>query len=130
MEAFATAAQFRAAYPGVEGDDDFLAVWLGKASRTMRSEMGASHVAYDEPSQDFADTLASVCCDVAYRAIDDGGEIPYGATQVNMTAGSYSRGASFGSSGYSSLFLTGSEKLALGIGAPKACALSPYGGGE
>lgn len=129
MEAFATVGQFRVAYPDIEGDDAFLASWLGKASRTMRSEMDGAGVAYDAPTADFAETLADICCDVAARAIGDD-EIPDGATQVNMSAGSYSRGASFGASGYSSLFLTGSEKLALGIGAPKACVLSPYGGGE
>lgn len=128
MEAFATAAQLRAAYPAIEGDDAYLTEWLGKASRTMRSEMDASDVAYDEPTPDFADTLADICCDVAARAIGDDGDIPYGATQVNMSAGSYSRGASFGTSGYASLFLTAAEKLALGIGMPKACIVSPYGG--
>lgn len=128
MEAFATVEQFRAAYPSVEGGEGFLSVWLGKASLTMRSEMDASGISYDSPSSDFAEILAGICCDVAYRALDDGGEIPYGATQVNMSAGSYSRGASFGSGGYSSLFLTGSEKLSLGIGLPRACVVSPYGG--
>ena len=128
MEAFATVEQFRAAYPSVEGGEEYLSVWLGKASRTMRSEMNASGISYDSPSAEFAETLADVCCDVAYRAIDDDGGIPYGATQVNMSAGSYSRGASFGTSGYSSLFLTGAEKLSLGIGMPSACVVSPYGG--
>lgn len=132
MEAFATPAQYRAKYT-TELDDETLAEWLGSASRVMRGELGASGIDYSDPDDVFADELMDICRDVAHRAIsddgDDGGmQIPYGATQVNMSAGSYSRGASFGTSGYASLFLTAAEKLALGIGMPKACIVSPYGG--
>ena len=131
MTTFATTVQYRAKYE-TSLTDAQLSEWLEDASSMMRAEMDASAVAYGNPSEAFAATLARVCRDAAHRAIGDDGEddlsIPYGATQVNMSGGSYSRGFSFGSGGYSDLFLTGSEKLALGIGAPKACVLSPYGG--
>lgn len=129
MEAFATVDDYTAKY-ATDMDDEELEIWLDSASRCMRSEMDASGISYAEPSEDFAATLMDVCRDVAHRAIDDVEDqsIPYGATQVNMTGGSYSRGFSFGSAGYSSMFLTASEKLAIGIGRPRACVLSPYGG--
>ena len=131
MEAFATVAQYKAKY-STEMSDTTLAVWLVDASSMMRAEMDASNIAYENPSQDFADILMGVCRDATHRAIGDDDEaditIPYGATQVNMSGGSYSRGFSFGSDGYGDLFLTRNEKLQLGIGTPKACVLSPYGG--
>lgn len=130
MEAFATIQDYDAKYDSDLGND-VLAAWLASASRVMRAEMDASGVAYGEPSEDLAWTLMDICRDVAHRAIGDGDEdvaIPYGATQVNMAGGSYSRGFSFGSGGYSDLFMTSAEKLALGIGAPRACVISPYGG--
>lgn len=130
MEAFATASQYREKYQ-TDMSDAELAVWLDSASRYMRGELDASGVDYAQPSEDYAGTLMDVCRDVAHRAIGDDEDdcaIPTGATQVNMSGGSYSRGFSFGSSGYSSMFLTSSERLMLGIGAPKACILSPYGG--
>lgn len=130
MEAFATTKQYRAKY-ATEMDDEALVEWLGSASRVMRGEMSASGIDYAEPSEDFADELMDICRDVAHRAIGDDDEdlsIPYGTTQVNMSGGSYSRGFSFGSGGYSDLFLTAAEKQSLGIGLPKARVLSPYGG--
>lgn len=130
MEAFATIDDYTLKY-ATDMDEDLLAIWLDSASRYMCGEMDASGISYAEPSEDFAASLADVCCDVAHRAIgdvDDDYAIPSGATQVNMTGGSYSRGYSFGTAGYSSMFLTASEKLALGIGRPRACVVSPYGG--
>ena len=131
MEAFATVAQYKAKY-STDLSDEELGVWLDSASRYMRGELDASDVDYAHPSEDFAGSLMDVCRDVAHRAIcdneDDDLAIPNGATQVNMTGGSYSRGFSFGSAGYSSMFLTASEKLVLGIGRPRACVMSPYGG--
>ena len=129
MEAFATVDDYTSKY-ATEMDEETLALWLDSASRYMRGEMDASVISYAEPSEDFAASLADVCCDVAHRAIGDDGDmfIPNGTTQVNMSAGSYSRGFSFGSAGYSSMFLTAGEKLVLGIGRPMACVVSPYGG--
>ena len=130
MEAFATVAQYKAKYATDLTDAD-LGVWLDSASLYMRGELDASGVDYADPSEDYEAVLVDVCRDVAHRAIgdvDDDYAIPSGATQVNMTGGSYSRGYSFGTAGYSSMFLTASEKLALGIGRPRACVVSPYGG--
>lgn len=130
MEAFATVAQYKAKYATSLTDAE-LSIWLADASDVMRGEMDGA-VDWSDPSEDFEYTLMSVCRDVAHRAIGDDGDddisIPCGATQVNMTGGSYSRGFSFGSAGYSDLFLTGSEKARLGIGVGRACVLSPYGG--
>ena len=130
MEAFATADDYRAKY-GTEMDDEALDEWLGDASDVMRGEMDASGVDYSEPSEGFAETLMRICRDMAHRAIGEDDEvdfsIPYGATQVNMSGGSYSRGFSFGNP-YDDLFLTATEKRRLGIGAERACVLSPYGG--
>ena len=130
MEAFATVAQYKALYETDKTDKE-LEAWLGKASRYIRGELDASSIDYQDQSEDYQDSLSDVCCDVTHRAIgddDDGYAIPAGATQVNMSGGSYSRGVSFGSSGYSSMFLTASERDMLGIGVPKACVVSPYGG--
>lgn len=128
-DAFATAEQYRQKY-ATPIDDSTLEVWLADASRAIRGELGVSFD-YDGVSEDFAFTLMCVCRDVAHRAIGDDDEvdfaIPFGATQVNMSGGSYSRGFSFGNP-YDDLFLTASEKRQLGIGVDRACTISPYGG--
>ncbi|MBQ3282887.1 MAG: hypothetical protein IJI35_04410 [Kiritimatiellae bacterium] len=130
MEAFASTSQYRAKY-ATEMADEALAEWLADATDVMRGELDASGIDYSEPSEGFEETLMRICRDVAHRAIGEDDDvdfaIPYGATQVNMTGGSYSRGFSFGNP-YDDLFLTATEKRRLGIGAERACVLSPYGG--
>lgn len=127
MEAFATADQYRDKYAD-DIDDDALEEWLGDASAVIRGELDASGIPYDDPSEQRADALMRACRDMVHRAIaDDGPAIPFGATQMSMTGGPYSRSFSLGNP-YDSLFMTAAEKRMLGIGVERACVISPYGG--
>ena len=131
--AYATAAEYKAIYTeDADIDDERLSAILEEASDTMDGEMDAAEIDHEDPDEAFAEKLKRVCMKVAHRAVGNDGfrEVPYGTTQVSMSAGSYSHGFSFGSEGFGDVFLTRNEKLQLGIGRPRAAVLSPYGGAQ
>ena len=129
--AYATAAEYKAVYTeDADIDNTRLSAILDEASDTIDGELANAGVTLEDWESEYASLVKRICMKVAHRSVgNDGfGEVPYGTTQVNMSAGSYSRGFSFGSEGFGDVFLTRNEKLQLGIGRSKACVLSPYGG--
>ena len=119
MDAFATVSQYREKYSTGMPDSE-LAVWLDDASDIMASEMDKAGVDYSDPDETFAARLCRVCRDMVRRAIGDGSasamDIPFGATQASITAGSYSQQFTVGNP-YGDLYLRAAERRALGIAA-------------
>ncbi len=127
---FATCGQYRAVYDS-DLADDRLDVFLSKASRRMAAAMDADGVAYDEPDEDFSETLADVCCDMAHRALGEGGAcgtvLPFGATQYSQGADGHTESYTL-SNPYGDLFLTKAERELLGIGGQAIGSLGPLVG--
>ena len=128
--AYATVDEYRDAFPEDQHDDESLGLALGWASDAIDGELADAGIALDGWSEAYAALVTRICIKVAHRsaANDEFDGVPYGTTQMNASAGSYSRGYSFGSDGFGDVFLTRNEKLQLGIGRARACVLSPYGG--
>lgn len=128
--AYATVDEFREAFPDDQHDDDEIELVLRWATNAINGELGDAEISLDGWSEEYADLVSDICIQVAHRSAsnDDFDGVPYGTTQMNASAGSYSRGYSFGSDGFGDVFLTRNEKLQLGIGRSRACVLSPYGG--
>lgn len=127
--AYATVDDYRAARPDDDHEDGEVELVLQLATDAIDGELANAGKAVDEDDPDYMSLLSRICVKVAARALanDEFEGVPYGTTQMNASAGSYSRGYSFGSDGFGDVFLTGSEKFQLGIGLAQACVLSPYG---
>lgn len=132
MEPFATVDDYGRRYVLPE-DVDALEEALLDATDIIRTEMAAAGIACDEPDESLARTLMRVCRDMVHRAVgdaDEGGDappIPFGASQFSQGAGSYTQSATLANP-YGDLFMTEAERRSLGIGLPRACVVSPYGG--
>lgn len=120
---------------GPVDDQARLGALLARASRIVRDELAAD--GYDlaammEAGTIRADTAADVVVDmVAYalRTTASGGFAPpVGATQASMTAGPYSRSATF-SAAVGSLSFTKVHRKRLGIKRPGAFSVDLLGGG-
>ena len=128
--AYATVAEYKAAYPDDGHSDEDIAMVLNWASDCIDGELANAELPMDGWSESYTALVKRICLKVAHRSAEneefDG--VPYGTTQMNASGGSYSRGFSFGADGFGDIFLTRNEKLQLGIGRSKACVVSPYGG--
>ena len=127
--AYATVEDYRDAFPDDQHDDEALVLALNWASDAIDGELANAGKPVDGWSETYVALVARICIKVAHRAAenDEFDGVPFGTTQMNASAGSYSRGYSFGSDGFGDVFLTSNEKLQLGIGRARACVLSPYG---
>lgn len=129
---FATLEQYRAVYDSSETDARVDA-FLCKASRRMAAAMDAGGVSYEEPSEEFSDALADVCCDVAHRALGEGGTygnpLPFGATEYSQGADGHTESYTL-SNPYGDLFLTKAEREMLGLDAQAVGSLAPFIGDE
>jgi len=126
MEPFATVEQYDARYPGREVSDEMLTECLMDATRAITAVLDKNHVDWSEPSEDFADRLMSVCRSVANRILPSGMDVPVGATQMSVTAGSYQRQFSMPGS-YGTPKLIDSELSMLGLNASRV-GWAPLGG--
>lgn len=126
MEAFATVAQYDARYPGREADDGMLSECLMDATLAIAAVLDKNHVDYSAPSEEFADRLMRVCRSVANRILPSGMDVPVGATQMSVSAGSYQRQYSIAGA-YGTPKLIASELSMLGLGASRV-GWAPLGG--
>lgn len=130
MEPFCTVAQYRSRYPADETPDAVLLEVLAEATDVMSAAMDEGGVEYTDPTESFTFRLMRVCRTVAHRAIGDGSssdaDVPFGATQLSETSAQFSASVHLANP-YGDLFLTQAERESLGIGAPRAAVLSPYG---
>lgn len=129
MEPFASVEEYRAAWPDDAVGDERLLALLLQATNVICVELDRHDVDYADPGETFTGCLARITATMVHRAIGSaGGEVPFGATQISQTAGSYTRSASF-SAPTGDLYLTRAERSQLGIGRARACVTSPYAGG-
>ena len=128
MEPYATREQYEARY-GRFDDPDALAACLAEATQIVDSALVEAGMSVDWGDAELPGKLATVCLRMANRSLEQAdASIPFGATQVNMTGGSYSRGFSFGGNPYGDVYLSSSDMRLLGIGAGRSAVVSPYGG--
>jgi len=126
MEAFATVEQYDARYPGRKVSDEMLTECLMDATLAIAAVLDRNHVDYSEPSEEFADRLMRVCRSVANRVLPSGVDVPVGATQMSVTAGTYQRQFSLPGS-YGTPKLIASELSMLGLGTSRI-GWAPLGG--
>jgi len=130
MEPFATVEEYRARYPDDATEDAVLLEVLTEATDLICSELDEHDIDYSDPAEPFTYRLKRVCRTVARRSLgsgqDAGGEVPFGASEFAQTAGQINASVTFANP-YGDLFLTEQERRSLGIGAARACVLSPYG---
>lgn len=124
---FASVEQYRAIYD-TSISDERIDVFLQKATRRIAAALDGAGISYDEPSQDFSDTLADVCCDVVHRALgstdSNEAQMPFGATQYSQGANGYSESFTL-SNPYGDLFLTQAERDLLGINSQVITSITP-----
>lgn len=130
MEPFATIEQYRSRYRDDETPDEVLYECLTDATDVIAAELDEHDISYDDPTESFTGRLMRVCRTVAHRALGVAGgssesDIPFGATQVSEMAQQFQASVSFGNP-YGDVFLTEAERRRLGIGAARACVVSPY----
>lgn len=128
MEPFASVEDYRRAYPDDETPDEVLGERLLEATDVMCAAMDASEISYTDPTESFTYRLMRVCRTVTRRALGGGGgsDVPFGATQLSETAASFTASMQFANP-TGDMYLTAQERESLGIGAARACVLSPYG---
>ena len=97
--AFASVEEYVARYGDVT-NQDMLIECLSDCSALMEAEMERHGVSFDNPSEGMARRLMSVCRSMAYRIMpkQDVSDVPVGATQMSVTAGSYTQSVTFGAS--------------------------------
>ena len=130
MEPFCTVTDYRLRYPADETPDEVLNEVLLDATDVMCAAMDEADVAYTDPTEPFTRRLMRICREVVHRAIgegtDDDMDVPFGATELSQGADTFNASVKLGNP-YGDLYLTQSEKDALGIGRMHACVISPYG---
>lgn len=123
---FCTVEQYEARF-GPVSNQAMLAECLDDASASIRMALSKHEVSWDDPDEDFAYRLMSVCRSMANRLMPaEGSAVPQGVTQMGMTAGSYSEQYTFQSS-YGTAKPLSSELSMLGIGGGRI-AWAPLGG--
>lgn len=128
MDAFATVEEYRARYPDDDTDDGVLESVLLEATDLISAEMDEHDIDYSDPSESFTYRLMRICRTVAHRAIGSTSnpDVPFGAMEFSETNDFVNAATKFANP-YGDLFLTEQERRSLGIGAARACVLSPYG---
>lgn len=128
MEPFASVAEYRARYPDDATDDGVLLEVLLEATDLISAELDEHVIDYTDPSESFSFRLRRICREVAHRAIGSANDadVPFGATELSQGADTFSASVKLANP-YGDLFLTEQERRALGIGAQRACVISPYG---
>jgi len=122
MEPFCTVVEYRSRYPDDTTPDAVLGEALLEATDIICAAMDEGGVEYTDPSDSFTYRLMRVCRSVTHRAIGSGA----GATQLSETAAQFNASVQLANP-YGDMFLTQAERESLGIGAAKACVVSPYG---
>lgn len=114
--AFASVEDYTNRYGSV-ADEGMLSECLDDCSALMESEMDRRGVSYANPSYAMADRLMRVCRSMAYRIMpkQDATDVPVGATQMSVTAGSYTQSVTFGAT-YGTPKMLESDFRMLGIG--------------
>lgn len=128
--AYATVDDYMARY-GEVSNELMLQECLNDCAALMDAEMDARGVDHTNPSASFADRLMRVCRAMANRIMpseDYGSDVPVGATQMSVTAGSYTQSFTMGMT-YGTPKMLPSERSMLGIGARIGCG-SMAGGGD
>lgn len=111
---FATAADYRAVFP-FGGDDQRLQGLLDRASRLVDSELRRVGIGEGDERRPTDGDLMDVCVSVVRRALpDEGAEVPFGASQFNMTANGFTTGFSM-SNPMGDMYLSKGERRRLGI---------------
>ena len=119
MDPFCTVEQYQARF-GVVVDTGVLQECLSDASALICAKLDAAGIGYSAPSEDFADRLMRVCRSMASRMMPaSDADIPFGATQMGMTAGPYNRQYTFSGGGYGTPKLLDSELDLLGVRAAR-----------
>ena len=128
MEPFASVEDYRRAYPDDEIADDVLHEKLLEATDVMCPELDEHDIDYSDPSESFTYRLMRICRTMVHRAIGSTSnpDVPFGATEFSETNDFVNAATKFANP-YGDLFLTEQERRSLGIGAARACVLSPYG---
>ena len=93
MDPFATVAQYDARFPGRTASNEVLEECLMDATMAISEVLDSKGVSYDDPDEQFAYRLMSVCRSVANRIMPS--DMPMGATQFSMTAGPYTQTTSY-----------------------------------
>lgn len=125
MTSFATREQYEARFGTVPKDRrEMLNECLADVSAYIRNELAKAGIEYECGADDeYADVLMRVTRSVTNRIMPRetsvATEIPIGATQISMTAGSYNKQATL-SAPYGTPKLLDSERRMLGIGASRA----------
>lgn len=114
--AFASVEDYTNRYGSV-ADEGMLLECLDDCSALMESEMDRRGVSYANPSYAMADRLMRVCRSMAYRIMpkQDATDVPVGATQMSVTAGSYTQSVTFGAT-YGTPKMLDADYRMLGIG--------------
>ena len=114
--AFASVEDYTNRYGSV-ADEGMLLECLDDCSALMESEMDRRGVSYANPSYAMADRLMRVCRSMAYRIMpkQDVTDVPVGATQMSVTAGSYTQSVTFGAT-YGTPKMLDADYRMLGIG--------------
>ena len=114
--AFASVEDYTNRYGSV-ADEGMLLECLDDCSALMESEMDRRGVSYVNPSYAMADRLMRVCRSMAYRIMpkQDVTDVPVGATQMSVTAGSYTQSVTFGAT-YGTPKMLDADYRMLGIG--------------
>lgn len=124
MASFASAEQYVARYGTVPHERrEMLDECLADVSAYIRQELAKYGVSLDDIDAEYADVLMRVTRSVTNRIMpretSAATEIPIGASQLSMTAGSYNKQVTF-SAPYGTPKLLDSERRMLGIVASRA----------
>ena len=118
--AYASADDFREVWDS-DKSDERLAVWLERASRVLRDEMGSL---LDPSDEDQLATLKDVCIDMVHRA-DSSPMVGMGVESYSQGANGFSENIGFANP-MGDLYLTKQEMMRLGIGAQQVGYYVPY----
>lgn len=124
MASYASREQYMARYGAVPAKRlEMLDECLEDASAHVRSKLSRAGIEVDDTDTEYMDVLMRVTRSVANRIMpkDTDENIPVGVSQMSMTAGSYNRQFTFGTT-YGSPKLLDSELDMLGIKAAHAGA--------
>lgn len=87
-EPFCTVAQYEARF-GTVADNGILGECLADASAAIRLVLSKRGIDWEHPSADLTDRMMRTCRAMAHRIMPSETDIPMGATQMSITAGSY-----------------------------------------
>lgn len=120
--AYAAVSDIEARWRDLDSTEETKAETLLDDATAMLSQL----VDVDPSDTQQADLLKTVCCSMVIRAMSAAVTDSYGATQMSMTAGSYSQQWTY-SNPMGDLYLTRLERILLGIGSGRI-GWAPMGG--